>query len=692
MQNNWSGSGKEKFVNPYNFVRLPSRPCVRKNRNEENEKHNLSGVMHCTLTVETPLFIPSADDTKSVPSSDGRGEHLDKEFFSYGDPAKTPVIPGSELRGVIRSTYETLTDSCLSGATDNIFTKREPAPNEGSKAMNPGILEYDETQQRWLLYAADMYDSLSPANPANPDEALVYFTKKQVRTAKRTFDQAVFTSNPSGALKGYYKQGNKFSGNGGRTHVFVKKANSPASVVSDKDIRGYAAVLEQYGDQKSNKDPQHNGYQQEAKYLKNHKTHGVFYREVGQGRDASVYLSPARIGRIGLHRTVFDLLKKSTYVPCSEGVKDDMLCPACQLFGTIYKDNGDGTTKASTSHVRFTDAKLTKDMKKEPKVTLHVLAVPHYSNELMYLSRRHQSQTEFNPDFELIRGFANGRRDIRYNQLSEGEVTLNGRKFYWHQPNFVLPKSEEKGIMNSTIHPLKKGNEFEFDIYFDRISEEELNALAFATDLGDDGMHFQKVGYAKPLGFGSSKVSVTSIELKKLSAEPDQPLYQMVPFTNRVKDYRSIWLIDNQSAEQLLTITDFNFLKHETISYPFTNGHRGTDNGFEWFTENKRLENRISMPVIGKDPSSVTMEALNYSKSRGGSSNRGGGQNQNRSFQGNRNRSDDRHAHHDNRNGGNRNYGGGQRQGGGKHQDWNKNRGKGNGGYDPNKPYNPWEN
>lgn len=653
MQDNFSGS-REKFVNPYNFVRLPLKPCVRTKRSSEKEGSNLSGVMHCHLTVETPLFIPSADETRSIPLPGGK-EHLEKDFFSYGDPAHTPVIPGSELRGVIRTVYETLTDSCLSGATENIFTRRELAPRDGVKAMNPGLLEYDEAQKRWLLYEAEMYNTTSPAVPVKEGEALVYFTKGPQPAGRFEVRKAFFTTNAAGAEKGYFKKGNKFGGKGGKTHIFVKKSTAPISVVSDKDIRSYNAVLEQYGDPKSNKDSQHNGYRDEAGYLKNHKTHGVFYRMVGAGRDASFYLSPAQIGRIGLHRTVFDLLKKSTYVPCAEGVQDGKLCPACQLFGTIYQDTGDGTTKAATSHVRITDARLTKDMKKEPPVTLHVLAVPHYSNELMYLHRKNPSEAEFNPDFELLRR----GRNLDYHPLSDSEVALNGRKFYWHQPDFVLPKNEEKGNMNSTIHPLKKGNEFDFEIYFDHISEDELNALAFAADLGDDGIHFQKVGYAKPLGFGSAKISVTSIELKQLSTEPDQPIYRMVPYANRVKDYQSINLIDKESARQLLTITNFFFLKDKTVAYPFTNGNRGTDNGFEWFTTNKRF-NRISLPEIGSDASSVEMEALNRSGGGGNRPHNGGGQRSN--FNSGRNSRP--YRDYDNSQN-NRSFGG--RQGGGQH-------------------------
>ena len=281
-----------------------------------------------------------------------------------------------------------------------------------------------------------------------------------------------------------------------------------------------------------------------------------------------------------MHTKVYDLLltQKSNYVPCSEGVRNDELCPACQLFGTIYRSSGKNQMKSAASHVRFSDAKLTKNKGMMGKVTLPALSVPKFSNELMYLhlNSTNAPKHEFNADFEVLEN--NSPR-----MFHQGDVCINGRKYYWHQPDFVLPSGEMETKLNSTITPLNVGNEFSFDIFFEHISKEELDTLAFATDFGDDDIHYQKVGYAKPLGFGSSKVSVNSIELKTLSADPGKPLYELRPYTQRERDFHKIPMIDRKAAEELLTITNFYFLKGRTISYPFTQGHAHDKNekGFE---------------------------------------------------------------------------------------------------------------
>lgn len=37
----------------------------------------------------------------------------------YDEIYHQPVIPGSEVRGMVRNLYETLTDSCMSGLSEN---------------------------------------------------------------------------------------------------------------------------------------------------------------------------------------------------------------------------------------------------------------------------------------------------------------------------------------------------------------------------------------------------------------------------------------------------------------------------------------------------------------------------------------------------------------------------------------------
>ena len=90
-------------------------------------------------------------------------EHKTYGFFSYKDDQvinkedyknrsfTAPVIPGSEIRGMLRSAFEAVTNSCFS-TTDNelLLSKRSSAPlNEY------GLLVYEDKE--WALFSAEYH-------------------------------------------------------------------------------------------------------------------------------------------------------------------------------------------------------------------------------------------------------------------------------------------------------------------------------------------------------------------------------------------------------------------------------------------------------------------------------------------------------------------------------------------------------
>ena len=161
---------RKGFINPYNFVSLgPS--CPRKSWDEyrqDNDNTLLTGYLICRLYPRTPVFIPNttqkrafADEVKKMVGSEKEfNDCYSYDFFSYEDlsaktdgspasPPPVPIIPGSEIRGVIRSVYETITDSCLSTTnTSMVLHKRTPIPGK------PGILKRNGNG-KWYLYSPE---------------------------------------------------------------------------------------------------------------------------------------------------------------------------------------------------------------------------------------------------------------------------------------------------------------------------------------------------------------------------------------------------------------------------------------------------------------------------------------------------------------------------------------------------------
>jgi CRISPR/Cas system CSM-associated protein Csm3 (group 7 of RAMP superfamily) len=90
-------------MNPYDFVRF-GQPGPREPTIMHDQFKGHSGQLVCRLTAHTHLFIPKTQD---VP----RQEHAELELMRGLD--KVPLLPGSSLKGVIRSVAEAISGSCL---------------------------------------------------------------------------------------------------------------------------------------------------------------------------------------------------------------------------------------------------------------------------------------------------------------------------------------------------------------------------------------------------------------------------------------------------------------------------------------------------------------------------------------------------------------------------------------------------
>jgi len=98
-----------------------------------------------------------------------------------------------------------------------------------------------------------------------------------------------------------------------------------------------------------------------------------------------------------------------------------------------------------------------------------------------------------------------------------GETTLRGHKLYWHQDAVAEQDIRELDAQRiqaapkqyTRIRPVKAGVTFEFDIHFENLSKVELGALLWVLRLADDERYRLKLGMGKPLGMGSIKIKPT---------------------------------------------------------------------------------------------------------------------------------------------------------------------------------------
>lgn len=102
---------------PYNFVSYDNQNLL----GPSSDKELYSGTIECTLKALTPLLVAS-----STEKTDNKG----REFLKL-DNGKL-VIPGSSLKGMVRSYVEALSRSAISIINDNRVFYRNVTEKDGS--------------------------------------------------------------------------------------------------------------------------------------------------------------------------------------------------------------------------------------------------------------------------------------------------------------------------------------------------------------------------------------------------------------------------------------------------------------------------------------------------------------------------------------------------------------------------------
>lgn len=554
-----------RFVNPYNFISLPNKKAKAY---LDEDKHY--GVIHYSITTKTPLFIPNSSNDNAFGCKEA--DHKSYDFFSYIDLSneknvsgkyQEPVVPGSEMRGLIRNVYETLTDSCMGILNDDYPVKRI-----GAK-FKPGLLHLEEDGNLSLVEAISIRIGESAKHPKEmkkfEDGDKIYFSNHEASNGRgmiRKFSKNEGVYNACGYVikwgLGVRKE---------HFHVFkasnkVVKKNMEAAAVKNMMDAIVTSYIEQPSIKSNDEDAYKSYLSSFKKFIKGDKEayFPVNYSVVGND---IVSIAPATFSKEVSSRSLSDYA--GVFAPCEEE-----LCPACDLFGKIG-DNAKG------SRIRFSDMYVEKlDSNKsyyvKDFVTIDNLSSPKISNVDFYLIKP-KNANFWTYDYYIERG-----------KIHLYDGSLRGRKYYWHHhPESVRFKSNvEKTKLNKTIRPVKEGITFNGELYFDGISKKQLNQLIYILNTGKDGLGL-KLGMGKPLGLGSVTCSVSSVEERKIVFDQDKVKYDVSSY-----DYSNITY---ESAELSLSIKkEFEKIaglksvpKQYEICYPKTSDH---DKGFEWFQNN----------------------------------------------------------------------------------------------------------
>lgn len=537
----------KQFINPYNFVTLDKKCAKNINLLENKADDRLTGYIECELENLTELFIPEISENE-------KNEGHQKFHFITKDGK--PYIPGSSLRGVIRSVFETITNSCLVTADDDsYFHKRYSDPSKPGFIVKEGNKYY-------------LYKNLNN-NLKNVDKNKVGNLQDLSRVSKRQDGTLRFDPNSNDILvKG--------------EENFQKKSYKLFTLIGDKltelsqsDIARLKEVLLLYADKSLNKAKGHKHYKTYWDALKKlERSNGgkdsylpVYYKYI----NGVYYLSPACITREVFNNTLKQLLKlNGGYDPC-DNIK--ALCPACSLFGTTNLTKNEENITAIGSRVRFTDAHIeTTGDYFLPMAPLKELSGPKLSSVEFYLFKPEVNAKYDAYNYDYIFTWDEGKNKQTKTALNVPYVPrLRGRKYYWHHIDFKyedayvpLDEEERETKRNISAELLKRHNKFTFRVYFDDVTKTELTNLIYALDFDnpniDKNSYFchpraHKIGMGKPLGLGSCLITIKSINVREIGIVDGKLVYEIKQLDR--KSFPKLEFEKNESLRELFELASY---------------------------------------------------------------------------------------------------------------------------------------
>ena len=612
----------KRFVNPYNFISLPNKKA---SAYTDKDKHY--GVIRYSITTKTPLFIPnSSNDNAFVCKESG---HKSYDFFSYTDLSnennvsgkyQEPVVPGSEMRGLVRNVYETLTDSCMGILNDDYPVKRIGV------AFEPGLLHIEEDGSLSLVKATSIQVNADQCDKKKvKDGQKIYFGTPQSvgRGQKRINGFSV--KQGEGKNSGYVIRwaffGNSNAPNAKRYyHVFKPKDPVVKNDLSKNEIKDKMnSILTSYLEQPTLKSREDDAKAYEAYkesfnlFFENNEEKFFPVNFYSDNKKGLLSIAPATFSKEVSSKSLVDYA--GVFAPCEEE-----LCPACDLFGKIG-DNAKG------SRIRFSDMYVNKTNSNEfyykgNCVTIANLSSPKISNVDFYLVKPK------NADFWTYDYYVSNKKVYAYTG------TLRGRKYYWHYyPEDVNFNKARRTNLNKTIRPVKEGITFNGELYFDGISRKQLNQLIYILNTGKDGLGY-KLGMGKPLGLGSVTCKVNAVEERKIMFKQSKVSYDVSSYDYSHITYESAGLSPSVKKE-FEKIAGLNSVpKKYKICYPKTTSDN--DHGFEWFQNNhggrKMPDSREEMQIKRALPKILDND-ISLPQTANGSKYNGYSYNNNKNFQ-----------------------------------------------------------
>jgi CRISPR-associated protein (TIGR03986 family) len=530
-----------KAIAPYNFVELPDKVV-------EVDKYSLpshdcyygdrhTGKIECTLTTSSPLYIRCGLTTSDFKKEK---ESKDNPEFFYTINKLKPVIPGSSLRGMLRTLVEIITFGKIdrvSGQNHFFFRAVATTPNSDSlaaeykKYVKPDLVKagyIKKDKDDWLIYPSKQINYTSFAwikessisltssflkfNDLNPSYQPQYFSvsfignpKKGTGKDNRYFLSSVndetehSTSTGTLVTSGNMKQGNELSPRRNHCVVFQQISNPNSLTIDPIAVQHYCNALTDF-----QKSPP---FSETTGFLANNRP--VFYSQPQSGKVVGFFGQSPNFRIPFSHKgnghaaTARDFIPAYLKDPEKNENRDPVIDIAEAIFGYVRGNKREDSNQSLAGRVFVSDANCVSNgdiwFEQEPIIP-QILASPKPTTFQHYLVQDKETQAE-KPKLK------------HYANQPVSETVIRGHKLYWHKgssPNFKHPEQQkvekEKATQIPKIKPIKTGISFKFTIHFENLSNIELGALSWILDIAQNDDYRLSLGMGKPLGMGAIKI------------------------------------------------------------------------------------------------------------------------------------------------------------------------------------------
>jgi CRISPR-associated protein (TIGR03986 family) len=549
---------------PYNFIPLPDRVITV--HVDELPDHGIydpelhTGYIDCELTTSSPVFVRTGLTPRQAQA---KKEAKDLPDFFYLNDKNDPVIPGSSLRGMLRTLVEIITFSKIGsvsrtplvfrsvGGTTNhdahyrdmmMHLDREDKAGKNKKYYTPlirGGYMVQKGHRDWEIQPAKVIGGTTYAHIGiNEDK---FRSLKRIKNCQNAYELFIQTGPyeyqdvRGGFLKIKFAKVTDSSPTSrpGLQPAALARSGRMNSKMSEAVIyeRDPAAKPLPLMDEQIDAYREQVSKEQEKLLGKNgvlNDGQPVFYIEKG---GKVVFFGHARMFRMPYLNSPFEYVPD--YARPAEQPKDPALVDFAEaMFGYTRKvEKGLQKERAFAGRISCADATI-KDVQTDiwlspEPLTLKILSGPKPTTFQHYLVQREPEAYEAGRTKQGDTKYTTRLRD--YESPTPSETVIRGHKLYWHKGQVGASDIRETGEVkqddkqHTKIRPLKAGVIFKFKVHFENLREEELGALLWVLDMAAQEKYRLKIGMGKPFGMGAVR-----IQHRLFCTQPDERYTSLV--------------------------------------------------------------------------------------------------------------------------------------------------------------------